>query len=81
MPVPTNLNDLMLHLEEQGVISLRTPLRALVEPDALKAANPSSLPTDIIIGPRYVYVTIENPADLNGVAKVAEAIRATRIQG
>lgn len=76
MPLPANLSDMMTHLEREGLIDLDVPLRALVEPDTLSAASPNALPTDIIVGPRYIYVTIEDPeAEIAQISRIADAIR------
>lgn len=57
MPLPSNVHELMANLHEQGVVNLDTSIRSLVQPAVLGSASPNSLPTDIIIGPRYVFVT------------------------
>lgn len=77
MPLQGNLHDLMLHLQEQGVVNLDTPLKALVDPDVIKAASVSGLPTDIIIGPRYVFVTrYRSRSDPAELSELSASIRA-----
>jgi hypothetical protein len=72
MPVATTLNQLLLNLHEQKTINLDTPLRSLIDHNPIA----QRLPTDIIIGPRYIYVTLlPDVARLNDVAGVADDVR------
>jgi hypothetical protein len=78
VPLPSNLSDMMEHLEREGFLNLDTPLRVLVEPETINAASPNALPTDVIIGPRYVFVTIDGPElDIAQISRFADAIRTS----
>jgi len=85
MPVASTLHEYAVHLHEQGALNLDTPLRALVGQQTLDAALPNDpaiprLPTDIFVGPRYVFITalpLPPPPDLNQAASVADDVRAS----
>ena len=80
MPAPATLHDLLQELHEQGAINLDTPLGKLVAPDTLDGVAPQTgaarLPSDIFVGPRYVYVTLTpGNVEVAGVADVAAEVR------
>lgn len=52
------VHDLLQHYHEQKVIDLDVPLRELLKAEVIGSANPNALPTDILLGPRYFFVTI-----------------------
>lgn len=78
------LYDLLQELHDSGSINIDTPLSRLVSDNTLAAldAGTHSLPTDIIVGPRYVYVTLQPGEQAIGEAsQVAAEVRTATGQG
>jgi len=70
------VHDLLQHYHEQKVIDLDVPLRELVKAEVIGSSNPNGLPTDILLGPRFFFVTLVerqgfaiNPARLAAIGR------------